>query len=148
MRGITGQEQPAPAEPVGHPVLHPDPRGPRQVGDPRGQARLVHQRLQLGGGNRGTGLPERLLVRAGGPGRQQPPGRPLAEAEHEQQSPPPGHHLGGVIGEITLEFGVGQQDLHRVRAPGPPDAGLGPHDTGRAVAARDETELGLLGPGR
>ena len=148
MGGIPGQVQPPVAEPVGDAVLHPDPRGPGKAGDLRAKARLVHQRLQLCGGDRGTELPGRQLIGAGRPGREQSPGRSLAKAEHEQQPSPPGYDVGGATGEITRELGVGEDDLNGVWAPGPADAGLGPHGAGRAVAAGDEIEedLSRLGP--
>jgi hypothetical protein len=83
-----------------------------------------------------------------GPGREEAPGRPLAEAEGEQQPAAAGRHLGRVAGQVTVELGVGQHDLHRVHAAGPVQAGLGPHRAGRAVAADGEAEPGLLGSGR
>ena len=119
-----------------------------QVGDLRAEPGLVQQRLQLAGRNRGTELPGRRPVYARGPSGEQPPGRLLAEPEREQQAVPPGHDTGGVRGEVPVQFGVGQHDLHRVHAPGPADAGLGADDAGRAVAAGQETAPGLLGPGR
>jgi len=153
--GLPGQEQPAAPEPVGHPVLHRDPRGPGQAGDLRGEARLVHQRLQLAGRDRGAELPgrhgaySRARSRArSGPGREQPPGRLLAEAEHEQQAVPPGHDPGGISAEAACQLDVGQHDLHRVHPPGPADAGLGPDHAARAVAPGQETAPGPLGPGR
>ena len=88
MRGLPGQEQPAPPEPAGHPALHRDPRGPPQVGDPRVQAGGVDQGLQVDGGNRGAERPGFQPPRRRGAGREEPPGRPLAEAEGEQQPAP------------------------------------------------------------
>ena len=148
MRGVPGQEEPAPPEPAGHPALHRDPRRPPQVGDPRVQARGVDQLLQVNGRNRRAERPGFQPARRRGAGPEQPPGRPLAEAEGEQQSAPAGHDLGGVAGQITVELGVGQHDLHRVDAASPAQAGLGPDDAGRAVAADGEAEPGLLRPGR
>jgi hypothetical protein len=135
------------SEPLGDTVLQPDSCGPGQVADPHAQACLVEKRLQLGGGNRGPGLAERQRIGTGRPGRQQPPGRPLAKPEREQQSSRPGHDLGRAAGEIGIELSVGQDHLDGVRAAGPPDAGLGPHRAGRSVAAGHETEDGLPGLG-
>jgi len=146
--GVPGQVQPSVAEPFGDAVLQSDPRGPGKAGDLRAQVRLVDERLQFGGVDCGAWLPGWQLIGAGGPGREQAPGRPLAEREREQQSLPPGHDMGGAAGEISIEFGIGQHDLHRVSPPGPSDASLGPHGAGRSVAAGDETEQGLLRPGR
>ena len=115
-----------------------------QAADLHVQACLVEKRLQLGGGDRGPGLAERQRIGTGRPGRQQPPGRSLAETEREQQSSPPGDDLGRAAGEIGIELGVGEDHLDGVRAAGPPDAGLGPHRAGRSVAAGHETEDGLL----
>jgi hypothetical protein len=56
--------------------------------------------------------------------------------------------VGNATGEIGSEFDIGEHDLHGVRAPGPADAGLGPHGAGRAVAPRGEAEDCLLNPGR
>ena len=135
------------AEPLGGAVLQPDSRGPGEAADLHAQACLVEKRLQLGGGDRGPGLAERQRIGTGRPGREQPPGRPLAKTEREQQSSPPGHDVGRAAGEIGVELGVGEDHLDGVCAAGPPDAGLGPHRAGRSVAAGDETEEGLLGLG-
>jgi hypothetical protein len=147
VRRVPGQEQPAPPEPAGHPALHHDPRGPLQVGDPRVQAGLVDQGLQVDGRNRRAERPWFQPPRRRGAGREQPPGRPLTEAEGEQQPASPGHDAGGVAGQITVELGVGQHHLHRVNAAGPAQLGLGPHRADRAVAAGGETEPGLLRSG-
>ena len=148
MGSVAGEIEPTPAEPVGYAALQPDPGGPREFGDPRAQARVVHQRLDLGHRDRGTELAGRRLTRARGPGGEQAPGCPLAEAEGEHQPPPSSGDTGGVAGEIAVQFGVGQHDLYRVRPSGPPDARLGAHGTGRAVAAGHEAEPRLLGRGR
>src|ERR1700751_3700824 len=117
------------AELVGHAMLQPDPRGPGEPGELCTKARLVHQRLQLSGGHRGPELPGRQRIRTCWPGREQPPGRLLAEAEQEQQPLPPGYDTGGVIGEITIQLGVGQDDLTGVLMPGPADTGLSAYRT-------------------
>ena len=148
MRGLPGQEQPVPPEPAGQPALHHDPRRPPQVGDPRVQAGLVDQGLQVDGGNRGAERPWFQPPRRRGAGREETPGRLLAEAEGEQQTAPAGHDLSGFARQVTVELGVGQHDLHRVHAAGPAQAGLGPHRADRAVAADGEAEPGLLRSGR
>ena len=148
MRGLSGQEEPAPAEPAGHPALHRDPGGPPQVGDPRVQARIVDQGLQAGGGNRRAERPGFQPPRRRGASREKPPRRPLAEAEGEQQPASAGHDLGGIAGQVTVELGVGQHDLRRIHATGPVQPGLGPDGAGRAVAADGEAEPGLFGSGR
>src|SRR5689334_16252579 len=136
------------AEPVGYAVLQPDPRGPGKPGELCAKAGLIHQRLQLSGGNRGPELSGWQRISTCWPGREQPPGRLLAETEREQQPPPPGYDAGGVIGEITIQLGVGQDDLNGVLVSRPADAGLGAHRTGGAIAAGHETDEDLLGPGR
>ena len=124
MGGIPGQEQPSPAELAGHPVLHPDPRRPGNVGDPRAQVRFGQQRLKLSGRDRRAGLPGWDPVGIGGPGGEQPPRRPLTKAEHKHQAIPPGHNMGAITGEVTGEFGVGKHHIHGVGPAGPSDAGL------------------------
>jgi hypothetical protein len=112
MGGIPGQIQPPRAQPFGNAVLQPDPCGPRKAGDLHAQPCFVQERLKLSGGDRGADLPERQLIGAGRPGREQPPGRLLAEAKGEQQSSPPGHNMGGATGEITIELRVSEHDFH------------------------------------
>ena len=73
----------------------------------------VQERLQLSDGDRRAELPEGQRAGAGGPRREQPPCGPLAEGKDEHQSLLPGHDMGGTSGEISIEFGVGEHDLHR-----------------------------------
>jgi hypothetical protein len=75
MGRVSGQEQPSAAEPAGDAVLYPEPRGPGEAGDLRGQARFVQECLQFGGRDWRPRLPEWQLARAGGPGGEEPPGR-------------------------------------------------------------------------
>ena len=145
MSGVPGQEQAALAEPFGHPVLHPDPHGPRQLTEVRVQARPVHQLLQFAGRDRRSRLPERQPLGAGRPGREQPPGCPLAEREGEEQALPPGHHVSRAAGQV--EFGVREDDLRGVGASRPADAGLRPDRAGWPVAADRETEAALVRDG-
>ena len=81
MRGVPGQKQPSPAEPPGHSVLHPDPRGPGKVGNLRAHVRIGQQLLKLSDRDRRAGLPERHPIRTGRPGGEQPPRRPLTKAK-------------------------------------------------------------------
>jgi hypothetical protein len=97
---ISGQVEPPLPESVGNAVLQPDPRGPRMVGDLHTQACFVQERLQLSSRDPRAGLTERQLISTSGPGRQQPPGRSLAEAKQEYQPVPPGHDVGAISGEI------------------------------------------------
>ncbi len=148
MGSIPGEIQPPPAEPFGHPALQSNPRGPGELGDLHAQALLVYQRLHLCHGDRGPELTRRRVTRASGPGGEQPPRRPLAEAEREHQSAASDYNPGGVTGEIALHLGIGQHHLHGVCPPGPPDSRLGADRAGRAVAPGDKTEQCILRLGR